>query len=539
MSDTVITFLKKYKITILCIIYLILIAAFSGERKLNMTAIVATISCISFILVLNILAKFKYSLPFSVLFILIIGFDAFFSFRYGTTMSMLIMGSLFETDFIEASEAVKQVIFIAIPLLAITSFLILYSQKELKNSKLSVSKSAIILAIYLLVFIPIISFVKIKRDTASQVFILLDPLLTVESMTKTIVPVFYGDFLTFGVYQYKKQQLISFSHIERGLPTGMTFSEKDSQPEKIYFIIGETARRDHFSLYGYDANKTTPFLDSLFLNKKDNVAFYEGVSPAPLTREALRIVLSFASPLDEKAFFEYKNLVELAKAAGYETLWISNQDKMGIGDGYVGFVSSMADFKSYRDRMVDGKLEDLNLVEIVKKHSVPNRKQIFFIHLVGSHSAYDQRYDDIDKQQIPGNDIKTHYDRSIHHTDRVLHKIYDLMQANDDNALMYYFSDHGEVIGKGHAMGWQQDYRVPLLAITTDSCSVDSKQIIEKYRDQESGLINTLSTIYIVAEMLGYNVPDSLTYKAVDNGKYVLNKNYLPELFKNIKTAEE
>ncbi len=530
-------FLSKYKFTILFLIFLLLITCFTSDKRINLTLIVAACTSTTILFVQNILAKTKYTLPATIILIIILSFDAFFAFIYKSYLTIFILGSILETDHIEAREALNIFAGTSFLIIAVTSYLVIFSQKELKkNSLISRKASLSILIIYFLLVIPPAIYIKLKRDNGARNYISLDPLLTIESTLKTITPVFYGDFSTFGVYQYRKWPLRAFVKHERTLPVGITSDESKDVPEKIYFIIGETARRDHMSLYGYTIN-TTPFLDSLYQTGTSGFNFYKGIAPAPLTREALRIVLSYASPLDEKPFYKSKNIVELAKDAGYATYWISNHDKMTLSDGYVGFISSQSGYTSFRNRLHQGKPEDLNLVKLVSAKSKKGKKQIFFIHLIGSHSAYDQRYDDTDRKSITGSGIITDYDRSIHHTDRVLRNTFELMKA-DSSAVMLYFSDHGEVIGKGHSMGWLQDYTVPLLLISNDTTIVNPTYIVDKYVDEETGLINTSSIIYIASEILGYKVRDEIIRKSKADGKYVLNKMYLPEKFSNIKSYQ-
>ncbi|NDW08815.1 sulfatase-like hydrolase/transferase [Dysgonomonas sp. 520] len=538
MKEKALDFLTKYKYTILLLIYFCIIAVLAGEKRICQTTIVAGISSLSLFFIVNILAKTRYSLPFTIIFILIISLDAFFAFNYQTYITLFLLSSMLETDIVEAKETLGLFVISVVVILMVTSFLVFKSQQELRNRALSRRKSALILSIYIIIIIPFVGFVKLKSDDKTDGLFKLNVVLTIEKSLKNITPVFYGDFLTFGAYQHEMWKLKDYVHTNRTLPEGISFEQTKKQPQKIYLIVGETARRDHYSLYGYPV-KTTPFLDSLYHTKTVDFNFYQGVAPAPLTREAVKLVLSFASPTNVQTFFDYKNVVEIAKDAGYETNWISNQDKVGIGDGYVGSIGANADKRSFRDMMVEGQLEDLNLIKILKKWHKPNEKQFFVIHLVGSHHDYNTRYDEIDKNSIPGDDIVADYDRSIHHTDRVFREIYGVMKDDLSSSVIYYISDHGEVIGKGHAFGWQQDYRVPVFAISNNTDVVNTDSIIGKYVDQESQLINTSSSIYILSEILGYKIPQSAVDKSIVDGRYVLDKDFKPEMFVNIKAAEE
>jgi len=528
--------LGKYRCTFLCLLYLLIITFLGGDHLFSITTIVAMFSSFSILVILNILSKFKYSFLFTILLIIIVSFDAFFSLSYNTYITLPILSSVFDTDMNEATEAFGQYSMRIVLIIIITSFLVIKAQKELTFFPFSKLKSSLCLIVYFVLFIPIVAGYKLdknKKEDANH-FHRIDPILAAEPLVKAVFPVVYGDVFTYGVYKYEKYRIEEYIKNIRILPNDIALDESRRKPAKIYFVIGETARRDHFSLYGYNV-KTTPFLDSLYNLESVDFNFYQGLAPAPITREALRIVLSFASPLDASSLFEYKNVVELAKDAGYETLWISNQDAVGVSDGYVGFISSCADFRSFRDRMDEnGKPEDLNLVEILKMKHLPDKNQMFFINLMGSHASYDARYDSIDRMSIEGEGITVDYDRSIHHTDRVLMELYNVMEK-DTSAVLCYFSDHGEVIGKGHILGSQQDYRIPLFVISNDSVIVNADNVMEKYINTKTGCINTTSCIYSVAEIMGYSVPEKYVTKTVSEGEYVLDKDYNPEYIGNIK----
>ena len=95
-----------------------------------------------------------------------------------------------------------------------------------------------------------------------------------------------------------------------------------SAEEVHILIIGESARRDSWSAYGY-SRKTTPNIDRL---QSEFILFKNAVADANVTICAVPILLTGMSP----ARFDMKavrgNLVDLAGEAGYSTAWLMNQD---------------------------------------------------------------------------------------------------------------------------------------------------------------------------------------------------------------------
>jgi len=508
-------FVFKYKFTILCLAYFCIISILA----LYIVSKPALINALSFILILNILAKTKHSLWLSIILALFVSFDAYFAFVYSNQVSIGTMASILETNGSEAFGVMSEAILPALAILAASISLILLSQRELKTSKLSRKLSVILLLIYWVIIMPALAYWKIKALKYED-FIANYPVIGIHSVVASNFPLVYVDISTFIAYQHEMHQMKQFLKLEKSMPSGVTFNEEKQSAEKIFFIIGESASRSHYSLYGY-SRKTSPFMDSLVQVSPSQLHYYDAYSPASITRDALRIVLSFSTPQDVKPFFENYNLIDLANKAGYETVWISNQDRLGESDSYIGFVSANSG-KSFYEK--DFKKEDLKLLEYIKEAYVPGKKQFFVIHLLGSHVPYYERYDDIDEQALPGKKSKTlEYDRSIHHTDRLTRKIYNIMEQ-EDSSVLYYFSDHAELVengGHGVLVMEQGLFDIPLVTINNSSIPVDS--IMQRYIDPETSMINSSGSIYILSEIMGYDVTDKVAGKTIDDGKYIFH----------------
>jgi glucan phosphoethanolaminetransferase (alkaline phosphatase superfamily) len=341
----------------------------------------------------------------------------------------------------------------------------------------------------------------------------------------------YIDISTFIAYQHERYEMKKFLKMEKRMPAGITFDAHRESPEKIFFIIGESASRHHYSLYGYE-EKTSPFFDSLAQAVPPALHYYNAYSPASITRDALRIILTFSTPTDIKPFFENYNIIDMANKAGYETIWISNQDKLGESDSYIGFVAGGSTRSFYEKTIIR---DDFNLLNYLKKAYIAGKKQFFVIHLNGSHVPYGERYDAVDEEALPGNKTKTkEYDRSIHHTDRLMRSIYQIMEKGNSSVL-YYFSDHAELVeGGGHGI-FVMDHNLfdtPLVTINNSVVAVDS--IVKKYADPETSLINNSNSIFILSEIMGYDVSDEDVKKAVADGKYIFHVDKKAYLYKDL-----
>lgn len=525
----------QYKFTILALIYIGLIAFLPIKM---VPSIPMSLHVVSFLFLLIILAKIRYTFIFTLILAFILTFNAYFAFALGSDISMDIMASIFETHMAEAMSMLKGGVLIgSIIALALTTLTLYLSQKELKGARLSIKWSVIGLLIYLLLFLPIVCYKRISYEYEEDLFLEF-PIRVGQDKVNMYAPILYGNLATILAYQEEMNQLRKFAQGDKVLPEGIELNDTVPTPEKIYLVIGESAYRKHLSLYGYPI-KTTPFLDSLAQSIPPQINFYDGIAPAAFTRNVLRIALSFASPTNMQPFYEEKTLIDMAHDAGYETYWISNQGASGRQDSYLGYLAAATDKAIFTQ---GGYLanDDLKLIPLLKEEHKPNKKQFFVIHLVGSHNNYSDRYDKTDAEAIPnsGSTLQTDYDRSIHHTDRVLREIYKIMQQ-DPTAVFFHFSDHGEILGKGHGP-WKNgkaQFEIPLISINKNADKINS--VTEKYLDQDTRLINNSSTIYILAEMMGYTIPKDIIENSIREGRYVRHSDQTYSPFSEVKEKPE
>lgn len=528
-------FINRYKFTLLTMIYIGLIAFLPIRMA---PSIPMALHVLSFLFLLIILAKTRYTFILTFILAYILTFNAYFAFVLGSDVSLDIMASIFETHMAEAVSMLKGST-LACSLIGFTfTILLLYlSEKELKKTKFSLKWPVIGLLVYLLLFLPFVCYKRIVYEYEENLFIEF-PIRVGQDKVNMYAPILYGNIVTIIAYQEEMSQLRKFSESEKKLPEGIVLNDTIQTPEKIYLVIGESAYRKHLSLYGYPV-QTTPFLDSLAKVVPPQMNFYDGIASAPFTRNALRMALSFASPTDMTPFYEEKTLINLAHDAGYETYWLSNQGASGIQDSYLGYLAAGTDKAVFTQ---GGYLanDDFDLIPILNKEHKPEQKQFFVIHLVGSHNNYSDRYDKTDAEAIPGSgsSLQTDYDRSIHHTDRVLREIYNVMQQ-DSTAVFLHFSDHGEILGKGHGP-WKNgiaQYDIPFISINKNESKIDT--VMEKYLAPGNRLINNSSTIYILAEMMGYIIPQKHIDKSISDGRYVRHADQTYSPYSEIKEEPE
>jgi len=401
------------------------------------------------------------------------------------------------------------------------SFLGIYkSVNELKSLNIPVKWSVLFLSLYLFVGYPLFVFLKIKKANFSLLYT-GSPIRTCQMLITERFPLIYGQISSIILYFHEKKEVKKYLLQDRVLPAGVFWNNPEWAPEKIFFVLGESQCSQHLSLYGYDI-KTTPFLDSLY-QASSKMTVYNAISPACNTLDGTRLLFTFATPMDQKPLFMHKNIIELANDAGYQTVWLSNQTTFDIWGNIISQISSLSHdiyFTGYEE--TTRKLMDISLIPVLQKKYQKNRKQFFLIHLQGSHYNYKNKYDQIDEAAIEeGNNKNVHYDRSIHHTDRVLREIYRIMKA-DTSAILYYISDHGQDLEMGgHSLinGSILQFDVPMFII--NQTKIDVNSVVDKYFLHDKNRINTLSTINILSELMGYSFSDEIILEVREQSNYV------------------
>jgi glucan phosphoethanolaminetransferase (alkaline phosphatase superfamily) len=233
-------------------------------------------------------------------------------------------------------------------------------------------------------------------------------------------------------------------------------------PRVFVIVIGESSRRSHWSLYGY-GRPTTPTLDQM----RDQLAVFDDVSSnATITMYSVTLALTRASPSSWDVARHEKSLLTLLREGGYRVSWISNQEKFGFSENPVTSIAGEADSVSFNNDYVNdltyqGPRDpfDTNLLARLDRElevlRASQQRAVIFLHMMGSHEAYDQRYPSsydffrTDSQPRTGltpkqSRIIDTYDNSVRFTDHVLSSVIQRIAGLNEPAAVVYFSDHGE-----------------------------------------------------------------------------------------------
>lgn len=233
--------------------------------------------------------------------------------------------------------------------------------------------------------------------------------------------------------------------------------EWDSHRELVVFVLGETARADHFSLNGYPRD-TNPAL------AEENVISLENFWSCG-TSTAYAVPCLF-SPLQETGYSpalagRSDNVLDILVRAGVNVLWIDNNSgSKGVADRveYIDYAAGHPQPGCEVDCFDEGMLT--LIPDYISAH--PDGDILIVLHQMGSHGpAYYKRYPAAFERFSPAcrstqlescsdSEIHNAYDNSILYTDYFLGRVIELLRNHDETfeTALFYVSDHGESLGE-------------------------------------------------------------------------------------------
>ncbi len=210
-------------------------------------------------------------------------------------------------------------------------------------------------------------------------------------------------------------------------------------------VIGESETRDHMQVYGY-SKETTPWLTS-FAKEKGTIVFSHAYSNHTHTVPVLTYALSEKNQYNQINLTNAYSIMETAKAAGYTTYWISNQQKYGAWDTPIAEIASTADHEIWLNENVGEQTKtsvyDEKLADYIPDIQ-PGSNVLIILHLMGCHGSYQDRYPRAFQTFTGGTPRIDEYDNSVLYNDFVLQCIYNRVKEIPDFKAFIYFSDHGE-----------------------------------------------------------------------------------------------
>lgn len=267
----------------------------------------------------------------------------------------------------------------------------------------------------------------------------------------------------------------------------------NSYYDDYFIVIGESARRDYFHLYGYPI-ENTPFLD------KTKGSIVNGLTAGgTYTIGSLRMMLTQGNKYRWEPNYAL-NIIGLANKAGIDTYWISNQGQFGEYDTPISAIAKQAKYNYFSKSSDYGSkvVSDFSLLKQLKYYLAEKqrgKKRLFIIHTIGSHPNACDRVRNMEKQFHAVNNKYSYiacYISSIKKTDSFLSELNLSLKSveGDRKFSILYFSDHGlvhrevdGVIQVNNNFASKYHYNIPLVKISSDD------EVRKEISSKKSGLM--------------------------------------------------
>jgi glucan phosphoethanolaminetransferase (alkaline phosphatase superfamily) len=235
------------------------------------------------------------------------------------------------------------------------------------------------------------------------------------------------------------------------------YATRAATDEEVHvLVIGESARRGSWSLYGYE-RETTPYLDKI---KPELVLLQHAVADANLTYFAVPMILTGYGPEEFRSAKPLGNILDLAKEAHYTTAWLVNQD-IGVSTASGVTADTLVFPPDTRTTLFGRRVPDSALLPAYQRELARSGRSRFIgLHVMGSHWEYFERYPpkfqrwgdahNMNMRSIfaldPASEtaVRDAYDNSVLYTDWFLEQIIEGARQLHVPATVTFIPDHGE-----------------------------------------------------------------------------------------------
>ena len=398
-----------------------------------------------------------------VLFFIINAVAVYFINTYSVIIDESMIGNVLNTNYSESSSffSIKLVLYVVFLGILPSIFIIKAKIITVTVKKFLVSISLTLLFLLTLAFANASNWLWIDKNSKT-----LGGLAMPWSYAVNI-PLFY-------IHQFKKNEK------EILLPDATI---KDNEKSVVILVIGESARSENFSLYGYPKN-TNPLL-----SKIPNVSHFNATSDATYTTAGV------------KSIVEHENTDELYEILP-NYLYRNNVDVIWRTTNWG---EPPVHIKNYQNREAlmpnckgDGCDYDGILLSGLKEQILASKKNkiLIVLHTSTSHGpTYSKKYpaqfeifkpvcNSVELGNCSHTELVNAYDNTIVYTDYLLaNVIKDLKQLQEYKSAMIFVSDHGESLGENNlymhglprSIAPKQQYEIPFIVWTSDNSARQMK----------------------------------------------------------------
>ena len=352
----------------------------------------------------------------------------YFINTYEVLVTEMMMGNVFNTRLTEASEFISPIGALYILFLGVPPCIYLFARRinysTLKNFVKNIGAALLIIAVILLANIR--NTLWIDRHS-TQLGSLLMP----------------WSYAVNSIRHHSKMRRRNQKEIL--LPDAIITNDSK---DVCVLIIGESARRQNFSLYGYERT-TNPLLAG------DSVTIYNASAAATYTTATVKAII------DHKATDKlYEILPNYLYRNGADVLWRScNWGQPPL------HIARYADHRTLAERYphADARYDSLLLAGLKEEIAASGDKLLAVLHLSTSHGpTYSTKYpaefeifkpacNTVEVSTADKQELLNAYDNTILYTDHIIHSVIEILkETSDRRCCMIFVSDHGESLGEGN-----------------------------------------------------------------------------------------
>ncbi len=281
----------------------------------------------------------------------------------------------------------------------------------------------------------------------------------------------------------------------------------DDEKSVMVLVIGESARKANFSLYGYERD-TNPLL-----SKRGDLHVLEANSCATYTTAGVKSILEYEQSSDL-----YEILPNYLYRSGSDVQWRTTN--WGEPPVHIEKYYDENDLRDQYPEVKDSDYDDVlicGLKELID--SCDNSKLLIVLHTSTSHGPmYTKKYppefeiftpvcDQVEDSGGSIGELVNAYDNSVVYTDYLLEEIIEVLDSIEDrHCAMMFVSDHGESLGENNLymhgvpmkMAPKEQYEIPYIVWLSDD--------YRKVKD-DLGLIDQHTVFHSVLDFLSLESP--------------------------------
>ena len=258
---------------------------------------------------------------------------------------------------------------------------------------------------------------------------------------------------------------------------------KDNEKSVMVLVIGESARSQNFSLYGYGKN-TNPLL-----SKTPGVFHFNATSCATYTAEGVKCILEHTHTDDL-----YEILPNYLYRNGTEVIWRTTN--WGEPPIHIKNYQNLEALK--KNCKGEGCDYDEILLTGLKEQILASTKNkiLIVLHTSTSHGpTYSKKYpptfetfkpvcNSVELGKCSHAELINAYDNTIVYTDYILHNVIeDLKELKEYKTAMIFVSDHGESLGEKNlymhglplSLAPKEQYEIPFIVWTSENSAKQLK----------------------------------------------------------------